>query len=97
MADARIAYIQERLELGLEGWDPSPSVASFLENAKNKQVWPTPPSWWNVEKRSGASRCSSSSRKEIDAAQLRHRPPPGSRAAMSAGPLAHALDHVGGS
>jgi hypothetical protein len=43
MADARIAYIQERLELGLDGWDPSPSVASFLENAKNKQVWPRPP------------------------------------------------------
>lgn len=42
MADARIAYIQERLELGLDGWDPSPSVASFLENAKNKQVWPRP-------------------------------------------------------
>jgi hypothetical protein len=38
MADARTQYIQERLEAGLEGWDPSPSVSSFLEQAKNKQV-----------------------------------------------------------
>ena len=42
MADARTQYIQERLEAGLEGWDPSPSVSSFLEQAKNKQVCPQP-------------------------------------------------------
>jgi len=38
MADPRIAYLQERLEQGLEGWNPSPSVSALLDQAKTKQV-----------------------------------------------------------
>jgi len=38
MSDARVQYIQERLEAGLDGFSPTPSVASFLDQAKNKQV-----------------------------------------------------------
>jgi hypothetical protein len=43
MSDARVQYIQERLEAGLDGFSPTPSVASFLDQAKNKQVSPRPP------------------------------------------------------
>jgi hypothetical protein len=42
MSDARVQYIQERLEAGLDGFSPTPSVASFLDQAKNKQVSPRP-------------------------------------------------------
>jgi hypothetical protein len=42
MSDARVQYIQDRLEAGLDGFSPTPSVASFLDQTKNKQVSPRP-------------------------------------------------------
>ena len=39
MADPRVAYIQERMEQGFQDWNPSPSVSTFLDQAKTKQVF----------------------------------------------------------
>jgi hypothetical protein len=50
MADARVQYIQERLEHGLDGWNPSPSVTSFLDQAKNKQVSSLCPLRWRYSR-----------------------------------------------
>jgi dynein heavy chain len=38
MADARIQYIQQKLEQGLEGWDYTPSVETLLSGTRGRQV-----------------------------------------------------------